>query len=155
MIAVLKWFFITLGVIFFGLILGGVYLVVADPFELRPLWDLWRGGVPSVERTLEVPSTPEAPEIESEIESSSAGAATDSVTTDDAYSVTPEANSLLTPAQSAALEFVGIDPATLPTTITPEQEECFISVLGADRVAAIKAGAVPSPLEIFAARECL
>lgn len=34
---VLTVFFVTLGVIFFILILGGVYFFVADPLELRPL----------------------------------------------------------------------------------------------------------------------
>ena len=35
---------------------------------------------------------------------------------------------------------MGIDPKTVPTKISPEQEACFSTVIGAERVAEIKAG---------------
>jgi hypothetical protein len=35
----IKWFFLLLGFVFFCLILAGVYLYVADPYEVRPLID--------------------------------------------------------------------------------------------------------------------
>jgi hypothetical protein len=154
MLTLLKWFFLTLGVIFFCLLVAGTYLVVADPFELRPLFALWQGGVPSVGQTLESPSTTEAPVVATETLATSADITTTTTVPEvDVASTTP--TSLLTPGQQAALEFVGIDPDTLPTTITPEQEACFVETLGSARVDAIKAGAVPTPVEIIQARGCL
>ena len=63
---------------------------------------------------------------------------------------------LLTPAQEATLEKIGIDPAKLPTTITPAMEDCFIEKLGANRVEAIKTGQEsPNPIDFFKAKSCL
>ncbi len=63
-------------------------------------------------------------------------------------------NPALSPAQESALEKIGIDPATLPTSITPEMEDCFVSKLGESRVSEIKAGDSPTPTEIFVTRSC-
>jgi hypothetical protein len=63
-------------------------------------------------------------------------------------------NPALSPVQEAALEQVGIDPAAVPTSITPAQEACATEVLGAARVAEIKAGDAPTLPEIAQAREC-
>ncbi len=62
---------------------------------------------------------------------------------------------LLTPSQETTLEKVGIDPAKLPTTITPAMEACFITKLGIDRVNAIKAGESPNAIDLFKAKSCL
>ncbi len=64
-------------------------------------------------------------------------------------------NPLLTPSQVATLEKLGIDPAKLPTTITPAMETCFVNALGAARVNEIKGGAAPTPLDLFKAKSCL
>ena len=71
--------------------------------------------------------------------------------------ITPSAvdkNPMLSPVQEAALEQAGIDPATVPTTISADQEACATAKLGAARVAEIQAGDVPTPLEIATASEC-
>jgi hypothetical protein len=65
-----------------------------------------------------------------------------------------DANPMLTTEQEAALRAFGMDPASLPTSITPEMEACFTSTLGADRVAQIKAGDAPSASEFFKAKGC-
>lgn len=62
---------------------------------------------------------------------------------------------LLSASQEKALETFGIDPATVPSEITPEQEACFIDALGADRVAEIKAGDSPTATEYFKAKDCI
>lgn len=64
-------------------------------------------------------------------------------------------NPLLTPSQEATLEKIGIDPAKLPTTITPAMEDCFVQTLGADRVNAIKSGASPTTIDLFKAKSCI
>lgn len=64
-------------------------------------------------------------------------------------------NPILSPSQEQALETFGIDPATVPSSITPEQEACFTKILGAARVAEIKAGDSPTATEYFKAKSCI
>lgn len=60
----------------------------------------------------------------------------------------------LSSEQETALEKIGIDPAALPSSITPEMEACFVDKLGSARVAEIKAGASPTPLEAVTTASC-
>lgn len=70
--------------------------------------------------------------------------------------ITPgDKHPLLTPSQEATLEKIGVDPAKLPTSITPAMEACFVEKLGADRVNEIKAGGSPSAIDLFKAKSCL
>jgi len=72
-------------------------------------------------------------------------------------SITPsvvDKNPALSPTQEAALEQIGIDPAAVPTTISPAQEACATEILGAARVAEIKAGDTPTLTEFAQARSC-
>ena len=64
-------------------------------------------------------------------------------------------NPLLNESQEKALETFGIDPAAVPSQITPEQEACFIEKLGSARVEEIKAGDSPTATEFFTARDCI
>lgn len=66
-----------------------------------------------------------------------------------------EQNQNISPSQKKALETFGIDPKTLPTSLTPIQEACFIKILGEARVSQIKAGDVPTPSEFLSAKSCL
>lgn len=85
---------------------------------------------------------------------SSTSSSSDQTTT--TQNITPgDKHPLLSPSQEATLEKIGIDPAKLPTTITPAMESCFIEKLGVDRVNEIKAGASPNPLDFFSAKSCL
>ncbi len=61
---------------------------------------------------------------------------------------------LLSTEQEKILESMGVDTASLPTTITPAQEQCATEVLGADRVNEIKAGATPSVTDYLKAKDC-
>jgi len=129
------YFFTTLGVIFFILLWGLAYVWFADPFGIRPLLqaitsDTQESAV--VEPVGEDSSIPET--------GTKSNAPTSSGTS-------------LTPEQKAALSTIGINPDALPE-LTPEMESCFIATLGSARVAEIKAGASPSPKEIFASRSC-
>lgn len=80
------------------------------------------------------------------------------VTVEDGGEVTNnpvDSNPMLNEGQETALEIFGIDPASLPTEITSEQEACFIESIGAARVEEIKAGDTPTATEIFRGRGCL
>jgi len=115
-------FFVTLGVIFFVLLLIGGYFFVTDPLNLKPIIF----GTDSVEQSADV----------------------DVIVTEDKHP-------LLSPTQEKALETFGINPADVPSTITPEQETCFEAALGSDRVEEIKAGDSPTATEFFKAKDCL
>jgi hypothetical protein len=112
-------FFVALGVIFFILILVGMYLFIVDPLNLKPLL---------FDAKSEVTET--------------AGDNSDK-------------HPALNEQQEAALETFGIDPATIPSQISPDQEACFVEKLGAERVSEIKAGAAPTATDFFTARNCL
>ncbi len=118
----LQIFFITLGVIFFLLILGGAYLYIADPYEIRPI----------------IASFTNKP---SQTDTQPTGTNIDK-------------NPLLSPTQEKALEKIGIDPATLPSAITPAMEACFYQKLGTNRANEIKNGAQPTASDYFTARAC-
>jgi hypothetical protein len=126
---IVKWFFIVLGVIFFILILLLIAFVIVDPFKLRPL----------------VSSIVEIPFISSPI--------SDSTTTEP--STSKDRHPLLTEQQEDTLEAMGINPATLPTEITPALEDCFTQKLGAERVSEIKAGSEATAVDYLKAKDCV
>ena len=68
---------------------------------------------------------------------------------------TQDAHPFLSESQQKALKTFGIDPSSVPSDITPEQEACFEAKLGAERVAEIKAGDSPTVTEYFKARDCI
>jgi hypothetical protein len=115
-------FFITLGIIFFIIILALSYLFIADPFKIRPMLF---GSKQNVADSKNIAPT--------------------------------QKSSGLSDPQKKALEAVGINPANLPSpsSITPTQEKCFTEKLGAARVSEIKAGAIPTAVEIFTAKSCI
>lgn len=62
---------------------------------------------------------------------------------------------LLNESQEDTLEKIGIDAQKIPSTITPEMEDCFVGILGQERVNEIIAGDSPSIIEIFKAKDCI
>jgi len=61
----------------------------------------------------------------------------------------------LTTRQEAILESAGINPADVPTQATPAQQQCAVSILGAERVSEIVGGSEPSVEEILRVKKCL
>lgn len=61
---------------------------------------------------------------------------------------------LLNTKQESILESVGIDTKSLPSQITAEQQQCAISILGAERVSEIVAGGTPSMGEVLKVKDC-
>ena len=121
----LNTFFVTLGVIFFLLIIVTGYVYVADPFEIKPLIKTFT----------------------SQRSAQTSGTAGQNGMTDK--------NPLLNREQEKAFEAIGIDPSALPSQITPAMEACFYEKLGAARASEIKAGAAPTATDYFIARACL
>lgn len=68
---------------------------------------------------------------------------------------TEDKNPLLSPTQEAALENLGIEPATLSKIISSAMQTCFEAKLGLQRVNEIKAGSLPTKEEALSARSCL
>ena len=62
---------------------------------------------------------------------------------------------LIPDAQEKTLYDMGINVASLPTTITPEMTNCFIVTLGKDRATEIANGAAPSLTDFLNAKNCL
>jgi len=140
------WFFAVLGFIFFWIIVGVIYFVVADPFNLRPLVNMmWQASESVPEFVTPTDSDTQlntSPTDQSAVESSQTPANA------------PETTSGPNAAQTKALDSVGID-STAAMSITPDQEACFVDVLGQARVNQVKAGAVPTAGEFFSARGCI
>lgn len=128
-------FFVTLGVMFFCLIIVAIWFYVTDPLNLKPLL---------------MSSTPA-----NMTEEAGDTFQTDTTSEASVEDETHDRNPALNAEQEAALDTIGVDPASLPSSITPEQEVCFVEVLGQARVDEIKAGATPTALEFFQARGCL
>ncbi len=131
----LCYFFCTLGVIFFLILLFLGYLYVTDAYGIRTIITASRTAVPTALPVQGSISTETSP--------------------NDGKAVSEDRNPALSPAQENALSAVGIDPAQVPSKFTPEQEACFVRVLGAARVEAIKAGDTPTAVEFVKAKECL
>lgn len=138
---ILTVFFVTLGIIFFALILFGVYFLITDPYDLKPIF-FGTGAAESIEtQSSEEEMVPQAGETKEN--------------TVDTVGTQSSGGFELTAAQKEALASYGIDPNSISTTITAEQEACFVDVLGAPRVAEIRNGAVPSGFEFVRAQSCI
>ncbi len=119
-----------MGVLFLIQLCVALYFFVADPYNLKPL--IFGETSP---KTLEnTPST----------ESVHTGTGTP-----------PTTGFTLSAAQKSALTSLGIDPTTVPSTISAAQEVCFVETLGSARVSEIKAGAVPNAIELLKAKPCI
>jgi hypothetical protein len=134
-------FFIVLGVIFFIILLILAYLFIFDPYNIKPFIFNDQTSVSKLALS----------------ESQSANSDSTAKETENTDSVTEEVDKApnLSPAQEKALETVGIDPAAVPQSFTPEQLTCFEAVLGKARVDEIKAGDTPSATEFFKAKSCI
>lgn len=134
------WFFAVLGFIFFWIIIGVIYFIIADPFNLRPLVKMmWQAQTTSTAAPSNDVSNFNRVESETKSDSPDAVSLPSSGPTD---------------AQSAVLKSFGLD-AGVAAQVTPQQEACFVEILGQARVDEVIAGAVPTASEFFAVRGCL
>lgn len=129
LLKVLIGFFTVLGVIFFILIILGLYGWYANVFGLRTAWQ--SSGL-------------------------SIGAMVNIATGNNGIKANNvDKNPLLSAEQEAKLESLGIDPAKLPSTITPAMEVCFNQKLGIQRTNEIKQGSSPTAEDFLKAQSCL
>ena len=145
-------FFMVLGVLFFIQLVGVGYLVIADPFNLRPLVSLvWQasGVKTALVNSADSVSTGA---VDSPAGSTQSVDVPTSTVSEEAVPATKTAT--VNSEQTKALQSVGLDASAI-ADITPAQESCFVSILGAVRVGEIKAGAVPTTSEFFSVRSCL
>ncbi len=82
-------------------------------------------------------------------------AATTTTTTTSTTTTTIRTPFILTADQKKALLTYGISSSSIPATVSATQEACFVTTLGAPRVAEIKAGAVPTAIEFAKAKGCI
>jgi len=132
------------GVIFVCLLVASAYVFIADPFNLKQIF--YPMAMPSLEKnSLENKQEPAFDE-EPLKEANESGA------------VAPAPARILfnlSAAQRQALINLGVSPDSIPTSLSYEQEQCFVGVLGEARVDEIKAGAIPGPLEFMRAKACI
>jgi hypothetical protein len=125
--------FVFMGVLFLLQLIALAYFFIIDPYNLKPIL------FPADRSATTAPVS--ANEISGGEESTNNGEqATET--------------SGMTAAQAEALSSVGLD-ADAAQSFTPEQITCFEALLGAPRVAEIKAGAVPTMGEFYTVRSCM
>jgi hypothetical protein len=61
---------------------------------------------------------------------------------------------LLSSDQEKTLQSLGVNLESIPTTITPAQEQCATEALGQDRINQIKSGSTPSLTDYLKAKNC-
>ncbi len=127
------YFFVTLGVIFSLILLFVVYFFIVDPFNIRPF--IFGGEKINTKQDVNVEKN------------TNTNTSTSTGTT--------SSKPFLTDDQKKTLAGFGVDPASLPSSITPTQEACFKTKLGPSRFAEISAGASPSIAEFLNAKSCL
>lgn len=133
----MKWlyrFFVFLGIVFFLLLVALGYFVVADPYNLRPIFlSMYKENIPTERMNETIDKVPKS----------------------DGAVIPSAEGTVVNENQAKALQAVGIDPSAVPKKFTPEQVACFVQILGQARVDAIVAGATPNPAEFYQAKNCL
>jgi hypothetical protein len=131
--------FLTLSAVLLLFVVAVVYFIVVDPLHLKPLLFGTSGtpqGLSEMHATTDTPAD----------QSNSVASSTDEVSIE---------GFTLSEAQKSALSGIGIDPASIPSTISPTRVACFEEILGTERVSEIRAGAVPSALELLKVKSCI
>jgi len=138
MVKIIRTFFVALGVIFFILLVIVIYFFIKDPYNLRPIL------MPVISEMI-FPNSSSSDDLKT----------ISNNTPEYTTSLKVNGSSSLTSDQANALKAIGVDPNSLPTTITPEQEECFVKIFGQIRVNEIKAGDTPTATEFIKGTSCL
>jgi len=138
MVKIIRTFFVALGVIFFILLVIVIYFFIKDPYNLRPIL------MPVISEMI-FPNSSSSDDLKT----------ISNNTPEDTTSLKVNGSNSLTSDQADALKANGVDPNSLPTTITPEQEECFVKIFGQTRVNEIKAGGTPTATEFIKGTSCL
>lgn len=136
----MKWiyrFFVVLGIIFFCILIGLGYFVIADPLNIRPLLSSMYAGPETESITVPLGDVPTGVTAPSDAATANTNPGT------------------LSDEQATALQSIGLTPDVVPPQFTPDQIDCYVGVLGEARVNEIKAGDTPTPTEFFTAKNCI
>jgi len=128
LLKILNIFFVFLGVVFFIIIIGLSYLWIADPFNIKSIIPSGVSPISAI-KTIIGKSDLKIDNIDK--------------------------NPFLDEEQEAWLESMGIEPADLPSEITPEMERCFIQKLGEKRANEIIQGDLLNATDFLKANSCL
>lgn len=131
-------FFMVLGILFVIILILLTVLFITDPYNLKPMFF----GTSGTTQTTAKPVAPVTTNTTTTASTSDTTATTDTTFT-------------LSAAQKQALVGLGIDPNSVPETVSAEQVLCFEGKLGAPRVAEIRTGAVPSTFELIKVKSCV
>lgn len=66
-----------------------------------------------------------------------------------------DAHPYLSASQEASLRAVGVNPASLPTSLTDAQKACLLTAVGEARAKEIIGGSSPTMTELFKAKSCI
>ncbi len=138
-------FFVSLGVIFFLILLALAYFFIADPYNIKPFIFGNDSSQVQVINNQQQNITDDATATVSSDENKESNSSTD----------VPTQESNLSPAQAKALDTIGVNPDVVPQSFTPAQLKCFEAILGIDRVNEIKNGDTPSLKEFYDAKACV
>ena len=127
--------FFALGVIFLIFMIISIYFIATNPYGVKPFL---LGDTASTHNN-------GAPVVSAESDETAAGSIEGNVSS----------GFQLSSDQVGSLVSLGIDPGAVPTSISTEQEVCFVAALGSVRVEEIKAGDVPSIIEFMKVESCV
>ena len=139
------------GVLFICLILAIVYLFIADPFNLKPMFS--GVTIPAMSKPQVNNTETAATENDAQVPANESVESVEVV--DTGAAPTDRVVFTLSAGQRQALINLGVSPDSIPTSLSFEQEQCFVNVLGQARVEEIKAGAIPGPIEFIRAQACI
>lgn len=155
---IILYFLALLGSVFLIILIGLTYFYITDPFNLKPLIF---GTEFKIESTMDLKEEStkktESVAVPTKVLDENVNTIVEDVKSTDVVSTTKAVVSdfTLSQAQKDALLNLGIPPEAVPTVISAEQEQCFIQVLGEERVKEIKAGAIPGTFEFIKAQSCI
>jgi hypothetical protein len=155
---IILYFLALLGSVFLIILIGLTYFYITDPFNLKPLIFGTEFKIESaIDLKKESTEKTESAAVPAMVLDETVNTVVEDVKSTDVVSTTKAAVSdfTLSQAQKDALLNLGIPPEAVPTVISAEQEQCFIQVLGEERVKEIKAGAIPGTFEFIKAQSCI
>lgn len=136
MMTIIRAFFVTLGGIFFLLLLGLAYIWFFNLWQVQTLTTLWLDSSPPVERPWAT--------------SSSATLATTTATSGDDTGASEGSDG----TQAEAMTEAGVDESYF-TSLSEAEIQCFRNRLGDARVDEIIAGGMPTTAEIISGLSCV
>lgn len=136
MITIIRAFFVTLGLVFFLLLLGVAYIWFSNIWQVQTLAKLWLNA--------------SAPVVQPSGEQATTTAPATAPTNEDSTSTSARTSQ----AQTEAMTEAGVDESYF-TSLSDAEIQCFRDRLGDARVDEIIDGAMPTTAEIISGLSCV